>query len=99
MTNICMYDRYDGKSERQQMIGRRRKGTKLIDIEWAKLLKGLSVKVPDNWWTSCSGQILHDGKIDSFDQSTQKWNLLLDSNDNDDLHLLAYDALCEYFNK
>ena len=43
--------------------------------------------------------ILHDGKIDSFNQSTQKWIFLLDSNDDDDLYLMAYDALCEYFNK
>jgi len=71
---------------------RRRKRTKLIDdIEWAKSLKGLSIKVPDNWWNGCNnGRILHYGKIDSFDQYTQKWNLLLDSNDDDDLYLLAY---------
>ena len=52
--------------------GRKRKTTKLIVIEWAKSLKGLSVKVPDNWWMGCNGRILHDGKIDSFDRSTQK---------------------------
>ena len=40
-------------------------------------LKGLSMKAPDNWWPGYNDQILHDGKIDSFDQSTQKWNLLL----------------------
>ena len=60
--------------------GRRRKRTKLFDIEWAKSLKGVSMKVPDNWWTSCNDRILHDGKIDSFDQSTQKMILLVDSN-------------------
>ena len=51
-----------------------------IDIEWAKSLKGLSMKVPDNWWPGYTDQILHDGKIDSFNRSTQKFNLSLDSN-------------------
>ena len=67
--------------------------TMAIDIEWAKSLKGLSMKVPDNWWPGYTDQILHDGKIDSFDPLTQKWNLLLDSNDDDDLYLMAYEAL------
>ena len=49
--------------------------TMAIDIEWAKSLKGLSMKVPDNWWPGYTpDQILHDGKIDSFDSTTQKWN-------------------------
>jgi len=39
------------------------------------------------------------GALDSFDSLTQKWNLLLDSNNDDDLYLMAYDALCEYSNK
>ena len=43
--------------------------------------------------------ILHDGKIDSYNRSTQKWNLLLYSNEDDDLYIFAYDALCEYSNK
>ena len=34
---------------------RRRKRTKLIDIEWAESLKGISMKVPDNLWTGCNG--------------------------------------------
>ena len=39
--------------------------TMAIDIEWAKSLKGLSMKVPDNWWPGYTDQILHDdGKID-----------------------------------
>ena len=62
-------------------------------------MKGLSIKVPDNWWPGYNDQILHDGKIDSFDPLTQKWNLLLDSNDDDALYLMAYDAVCEYSNK
>ena len=37
-----------------ETTGRRRKRMKLIDIEWAKSLKGLSMKVPDNWWTGCN---------------------------------------------
>jgi hypothetical protein len=51
------------------------------------------MKVPQNWWVGCSGFYLHDGKIDSFDISSQKWNLLLD---DDDLYLIAYDAVYEY---
>ena len=79
-----------------EISSRRRKRTKLIDIYWAESFEGLSMQVPDNWWMGCNGSILHDGKIYSFDRFNQKWNLLLDSNDNDDLCLLAYDALCEY---
>ena len=55
---------------------RRRKRTKLIDTEWEESLKGLSKKVPNNWWTGCNGQIL----LNLFNQSTQKWNLILGSN-------------------
>jgi hypothetical protein len=29
----------------------------------------------------------------------QKWNLLLDDEDDDDVYLIAYDAVCEYANK
>jgi hypothetical protein len=64
-----------------------------ISTEWAQLLIGLSMKVPQNWWVGCSGYNLHDGRIDSFDISTQKWNLLLDARDDDDMYLIAYDAV------
>jgi hypothetical protein len=40
--------------------------------------------------------ILPDGKIDSFDISSQKWNLLLDARDDDDMYPIAYDAVYEY---
>ena len=64
-----------------ETTSKRRKRTKSIDTKWAKSLKGPSMKVPDNWWPGLyNGQILHDGKIDSFDSVTQKWNILLDSN-------------------
>ena len=76
----------------------KRKRTK-FDIEWAKSLKGLSMKVPDNWWPGYNGRMIHDGKIDSFNVASQKWNLLLDTNDDDDLYLIAYDAVCEYSNE
>jgi hypothetical protein len=33
-----------------------------ISTEWAQLLIGLSMKVPQNWWVGCSGYNLHDGK-------------------------------------
>jgi hypothetical protein len=35
----------------------------------------------------------------SFDIVTQKWNLLLDDQDDDDEFLMAYEAVCEYCNK
>ena len=57
------------------------------------------MKVPDHWWMGCNGLNFHDGKIDSFDPPTQKWNLILDYNDDDALYLMAYNTLCEYSNK
>ena len=67
-----------------------------INIEWAESLIGLSMKVPDHWWDGCRGYNLHDGKIESFDIDSQKWNLLLDSRDEPFPYLIAYDAVCEY---
>jgi hypothetical protein len=67
-----------------------------INVEWAKSLIGLSMKVPDNWWNGCNGYNLHGGKIGSFNISTQKWNLLLDSKDEPFSYLMAYDAVCMY---
>jgi hypothetical protein len=67
-------------------------------IAWI-LLKGLSIWVPDNWWVGYSTFNLNDGKIVSFDENYQKWNILLDTQDDDELYLLAYDAVCEYLNK
>jgi hypothetical protein len=67
-----------------------------ISTEWAQLLIGLSMKVPQNWWVGCSGYNLHDGKMDSFNISSQKWNLLLDARDDDDMYLIAYDDVYEY---
>jgi hypothetical protein len=66
-----------------------------ISTEWAQSLIGLSMKVPENWWVGCSFN-LHDGKIDSFDISSQKWNLLLDARDEPFPFLMAYDAVYEY---
>jgi hypothetical protein len=51
------------------------------------------MKVPQNWWVGCSGYNLHDDKIDSFNISSQKLNLLLDARDDDDMYLIAYDAV------
>ena len=68
----------------------------LISLEWAESLVGLALKVPQNWWVGCSGYKLHDGRIVSFDIVSQKWNLLLDDRNDDDLYLIAYDAVNEY---
>jgi hypothetical protein len=42
---------------------------------------------------------LNDGKIVSFDGVNEKWNLLLDDEDDEDQYLMAYEAVCEYSNK
>ena len=60
----------------------------LINLEWAKSLIGLSLKVPQNWWVGCTGYKLLG--------VSQKWILLLDARNNDDLYLIAYDAGYEY---
>jgi hypothetical protein len=65
-----------------------------ISTVWAESLIGLSMKVPDYWWDGCNGYKLHDGKIDSFDIQTQKWNLILDA--RDEPFPLAYDAVSMY---
>jgi hypothetical protein len=67
-----------------------------ISTEWAQSLIGLSMKVPENWWVGGIGFNLHDGKIDSLDISSQKWNLILDARDEPFPFLMAYDAVYEY---
>jgi hypothetical protein len=42
---------------------------------------------------------LHDGKIDSFDISEQKWNLILDDRNEPFPFLMAYDAVSMYANE
>jgi hypothetical protein len=74
----------------------RRSKEPIISIEWAESLIGLSMKVPQNWWVGCSGYNLHDGRIDSFNISEQKWNLVLDARDEDLPYLMAYDAVYVY---
>jgi hypothetical protein len=54
------------------------------------------MKVPDYWWDSCNGYKLHDDKIDPFDISTQKWNLILDDRNEPFPFLMAYDAVYMY---
>jgi hypothetical protein len=49
-----------------------------INTAWAESLVGLSMKVPGYWWDGFKSYKLHDGTIDSFDISSQKWNLILD---------------------
>ena len=67
-----------------------------ISLEWAHSLIGLSMKVPEYWWDGYNGHKLCDGKIESFDLVSQKWNLLLDARDGDDLYLMAYEAVYLY---
>jgi hypothetical protein len=73
---------------------------KYIDSEWADSLVGLCMKVPDYWWKEYTTHNLNDGRIFSFDESTQKWHLLLQTQeDGDDLYPMAYSAVCEYSDK
>jgi hypothetical protein len=51
------------------------------------------------WWDGCNGYKLHDGKIDSFDIDSQKWNLLLDARDENLPYLMAYEAISLYLNE
>jgi hypothetical protein len=74
-------------------------GTNKIDTEWANSLVGVHVKVPDSWWGSYKTSNLNDGKIVSFNSVNEKWNLLLDDQDDEDQYLMAYEAVCEYSNK
>ena len=67
-----------------------------ISLEWGQSLVGLPMAVPENWWTYCTGYNLHNGKIVSFDQKKERWNLLLDSRDDDELYGMNYEALCKY---
>ena len=64
----------------------------LIDTEWAISLIGMRMKVPDNWWNRCKGRNLHDGKISSYKESTQKWMLVIDS-EPDNEYGMAYQAV------
>jgi hypothetical protein len=63
-----------------------------ISTVWAESLIGLSMQVPDYWWDGRNCYKLHDGKIDSFDIQTQKWNLILDARDEPFPFLMGYDA-------
>jgi hypothetical protein len=70
-----------------------------ISVEGAESLIGLyNMEVPEYWWDGCNGYKLHDGKIDSFDISEQKWNLVLDARDEDLPYLMAYEAVSLYSN-
>jgi hypothetical protein len=81
------------------MPPRRRPKEPTINVEWAKSLIGLSMKVPEYWWPGYNGYRLHDGKIDSFDIDTQKCNLVLDDRNEPFPFLMAYDAVSMYANE
>ena len=70
--------------------------TSKIDKEWAESIIGLRLKVPDHWWNNCSSRELHDGKIVSFDEAKQKWNLVCDSEPEEVPYLMAYEAVYKY---
>ncbi|OEU06835.1 hypothetical protein FRACYDRAFT_252945 [Fragilariopsis cylindrus CCMP1102] len=68
----------------------------LISLEWVESLVGLSMKVPEYWWQGCKGYRLHEGVIVSFSEAKQRWNLLLNSRDDNDLYLMNYTAVSTY---
>ena len=71
-----------------------------IRTAWTKLLIALSIKVPECRWPGCNGNRIHDGSIDSFNISGQKWNLLLDAARDESLsYLMTYDAVSMYANE
>jgi hypothetical protein len=70
-----------------------------ISTVWAESLVGLSMKVHGYWWDGCNSYKLHDGTIDSFHISTQKWNLILDDRNEPFPFLMAYDAASMYANE
>jgi hypothetical protein len=47
------------------------------------------MKVPAYWWADYNGHKLYDGKIESFNISEQKWNLVLDARDDPFPYLMA----------
>jgi hypothetical protein len=49
------------------------------------------MKVPEYWWPTYNSYKF--SRIDSFDISSQKWNLLLDSRDESFPFLMSYDAV------
>jgi hypothetical protein len=67
-----------------------------ISTVWAESLIELSMKVPGYWWDGCNDYKLHDGKLDSFDIQTQKWNLILDDRNEPFPFIMAYDAVSMY---
>ena len=70
--------------------------TRPISSEWAETLVGLSTKVPESWWPGYKSHKLCDGRIDSYCPISQRWNLLLDTKEDDTLYLMAYEAIYKY---
>ena len=66
-----------------------------IDVEWAESSLGLRLCVPDFWWPGHRSRKLNDGKLTSFDPSTQKWMLVLDSDDDTNCPM-ACSAVCDH---
>ena len=66
-----------------------------IDAEWAESIVGLRLRVPDCWWVGYNSREANDGKLKSFDVSSQKWMLELDS-DKGTEYPIAYTAIYQY---
>ena len=74
------------------MVGPR---TDNIDLEWANKLEGLRVKVPNRWWANYTDGRLNDGRIGTFDPSSNLWELILDDQ-TWGIFNMRYDAIYQY---
>ena len=50
-----------------------------IDLEWAQMIVGIRLKVPDRWWNEYTIGTLNNNRIVSFDASKQMLQFLLDN--------------------
>ena len=66
-----------------------------IYVEWAQSIVRLRLSVPDFWWVDLNSRKLNDGKIASFNESLQKWMLILDSEPGTP-YAMAYPAIYEF---
>jgi hypothetical protein len=84
-----------------QMTGRFRKPM-VVDQKWASSLVGLRLKVPEHWWNNCSGNTLYAGQIADINFSSDAkcyFMLKLDSEENQNLYPMRYDAVLRYADK
>jgi hypothetical protein len=70
-----------------------------IDRVWAATLIGIKMAVPDSWWDGYDTPDINYGRIiavDFSDPAGRFWKLQLDSDDDNEIYLMRYDALALY---